>query len=877
MSLGRMARRLATCLVAVAALLAVAAPASAVTVNIDGNDAGPVYDGIGAMSVAGSSKLLFDYPAARRTEILDHLFCNPTVTPDSGYCTAGTYSAALQRLKVEIGSDVNAEVGAEPTIERTKGTVDCSVGWEFKLMAEAHHRNPSIKIDALAWGWPAWINPSGATPYDRVFSQDTIDYLLHYVGCAASNGTPIDTLGIWNEVNFLADAPTLSRQWIADLRSALDAAGHSSVRLIVDDGYNWLPSDICGAPANATDRAFCDATTYVSNHYPGMLNAQAPVQWYHQANTYSAGGYKGTWSITSSEGDSATYAFTGTKIQWIGDTQFNMGKADVYVDGTLEANDVDLYSPLNDPGGSPPQGAHYQQVLFSKTGMANTQHTIKIVATGLKNASSSGTWINIDAFGTDGTPLDPTGPCSLVRCIDDNDGDISYDLARPIITGEDSPGLYDTLAGDDFYHNPLLRGDWTGSRYAAQKFNTNYLESRITGAILYTLISSYYDQAQYAKGGVMTADTPWKTTSPFYKVQSRAFVTAHYTQFTKPGTWRYVGDPNLTSSGSCYLGTSSCRSSTGQTGSYVTLRSTSGSSYAIIAETKDATAAQSVTFCLSGGLSTGTVHVWKTDATTGLSNVANLTTSGGCFTHSLAANAQYTFTNQSTGHSGSTTAGFSETGLSLPYDETFQSYGSTRTQPKYFIDQFGAFETGHSCPSGGSTWCLQQVTGTRPINWLLDRDKPYTLVGDLSWSNYEVQLHASGNVGQTVSLLGRVQRSTHDFDFAERARYEAQLTRSGTSTWSWKLYRVDLGHSYVTLASGSVSGSAWVTAKLQMSGSTISLRVNSSTVASVADSTYSAGMAGLATTAANAGSTFDTAYFDRFCAQATGASSCPAA
>jgi hypothetical protein len=88
---------------------------------------------------------------------------------------------------------------------------------------------------------------------------------------------------------------------------------------------------------------------------------------------------------------------------------------------------------------------------------------------------------------------------------------------------------------------------------------------------------------------------------------------------------------------------------------------------------------------------------------------------------------------------------------------------------------------------------------------------------------------------------------------------------------------VDLGHSYVTLASGSVSGSAWVTGKLRMSGSTISLRVNSSTVASVTDSTYSAGMAGLATTAANAGSTFDTAYFDRFCAQATGASSCPPA
>jgi glycosyl hydrolase family 59/glycosyl hydrolase family 59 (putative galactocerebrosidase) len=865
------------CVVALVAALACAAPASAVTINIDGQDAGPVYDGLGAMSVAGSTKLLFDYPAARQTEILDYLFCNPGVTAASGFCTGGRYAAALQRLKVEIGSDENAEIGAEPTIERTKGTVDCSVGWEFKLMTAAKQRNPNIKFDALAWGYPAWINPGGGTNYDRVFSQDTIDYLLHYLGCAASNGTPIDTLGIWNEINFLGDVKAQSEQWIADLRAALDTAGYSSVKLIVDDGYNWSPMNICAAPTTADDRDFCDATAFFANHYPGVLNGQVPVQWYHQSNVWSAPGYKGTWGITENAGDSATFTFSGTQIKWIGATLWNMGKADVYVDGALEANDVDLYSPLNDPGGSPPEGGHYQQVLFSKTGMANTQHTIKIVATGDKNASSGGTWINVDAFGTDGTPLDASGPCSTVRCVDDANPHIGYNAAKPIIAGEDSPGLYDTLDGVDYYHNPLLRGDWAGSRYAAQKFNTNYLESAITGSVLYTLISSYYDQAQYAKGGVMTADMPWLTTTPSYKLQARAFTVAHYTQFTHPGSWRYVGDPRMLSTGSCYLGTSACNVSTGQTGSYVTLRSISGSSYAIVAETKDATSAQSVTFCLTGGLSTGTVHVWKTDASAGMTNVANLTPSGGCFTHSLAANAQYTFTDQSTGQTGSPTSGFSESGLPLPYDETFQSYGSTKTQPKYFIDQFGAFETGHSCPTGGAARCLRQVVGTRPIRWGLDRDKPYTLIGDLGWTNYEVQTHATGSVGQTMSLLGRVQRSQHDFDFSERARYEAQLTRSGTSTWNWRLWRVGAGHSYTSLASGSVSGSAWVTAKLRMSGSTITLRVNNAQVASVTDSTYSGGMAGLATTAASAGNTFDTAYFDRFCAQAVGASTCPPA
>jgi Glycosyl hydrolases family 2, TIM barrel domain/Glycosyl hydrolases family 2, sugar binding domain/Glycosyl hydrolases family 2 len=135
--------------------------------------------------------------------------------------------------------------------------------------------------------------------------------------------------------------------------------------------------------------------------------------WYHQQNAYSSAGYRGTWSISQTAGDSATLTFTGTSIKWIADTQFNMGMADVYLDGGLVAHDVDLFSPLNDRGGTPPQGGHYQQVLYGRSGLPNGQHTIEIVVTGHANPQAQGAWVNIDAFAVDGPPdtgvLPPAG------------------------------------------------------------------------------------------------------------------------------------------------------------------------------------------------------------------------------------------------------------------------------------------------------------------------------------------------------------------------------------------------------------------------------------------------------------------------------------
>src|SRR5204863_9890067 len=94
------------------------------TIPVDGTQPGQMLDGVGAISTAGNSRYLIDYPAPARDAILDYLF-------------KPNYGAALQILKVEIGGDANSTDGSEATIEHTAGAIDCNAGYEFWLMRQA--------------------------------------------------------------------------------------------------------------------------------------------------------------------------------------------------------------------------------------------------------------------------------------------------------------------------------------------------------------------------------------------------------------------------------------------------------------------------------------------------------------------------------------------------------------------------------------------------------------------------------------------------------------------------------------------------------------------------------------------------------------------
>ncbi|HEY3607688.1 MAG TPA: ricin-type beta-trefoil lectin domain protein [Pseudonocardiaceae bacterium] len=231
---------------AVAGTLAAVAPAgAATTITVNGSSGGQTFGGVGAISGGGgNSRLLIDYPEPERTQILDYLF-----KPGVG--------AALQILKAEIGGDTNSTSGAEPSIEHTRGTINCDVGYEWWLMEQAKARNPNIKLYGLAWGAPGWIG--GGT----FFSTDTINYLVSWLNCAASHNLTIDYLGGWNERGF-------NVSWYEQLRSALNANGHSGVKIVAAD------SDWSVANSVDSDPAFAAAVSVIGAHYPcGYRSSQS--------------------------------------------------------------------------------------------------------------------------------------------------------------------------------------------------------------------------------------------------------------------------------------------------------------------------------------------------------------------------------------------------------------------------------------------------------------------------------------------------------------------------------------------------------------------------------------------------------------------------
>ena len=121
--------------------------------------------------------------------------------------------------------------------------------------------------------------------------------------------------------------------------------------------------------------------------------------------------YAGSWfKLTSAQFDGggattsmdtgarAVFGFTGSAVRWIAFRDEWSGRANVYLDGALQAT-IDTYS-------SPSQA---RSVIWEATGLSGGGHTVTIEVVGTHNASSGGSWVWIDAFDVDTAP----GPSPL--------------------------------------------------------------------------------------------------------------------------------------------------------------------------------------------------------------------------------------------------------------------------------------------------------------------------------------------------------------------------------------------------------------------------------------------------------------------------------
>eukprot|EP00041_Stephanoeca_diplocostata_P014238 m.256482 g.256482 ORF g.256482 m.256482 type:complete len:281 (+) comp19632_c0_seq12:72-914(+) len=97
-------------------------------------------------------------------------------------------------------------------------------GAQWWLMTEAKKRQPTMPLYCLSWGMPAWVG-NGST-----LSPGGVQYHIDYLkGAKAVHNLSFDYIGIWNEAPW-------SKEYVVDLRAALDSAGMRGVQIVAADG-----------------------------------------------------------------------------------------------------------------------------------------------------------------------------------------------------------------------------------------------------------------------------------------------------------------------------------------------------------------------------------------------------------------------------------------------------------------------------------------------------------------------------------------------------------------------------------------------------------------------------------------------------------------
>lgn len=390
------------------------------------------------------------------------------------------------------------------------------------------------------------------------------------------------------------------------------------------------------------------------------------------------------------------------------------------------------------------------------------------------------------------------------------------DIGKPLWSSEDQPA---SSAG------VIHARDWQiGGRELAQLYNDNYLKGGFTATEIWSPITSYYDILAAPNSGLMYANTPW---SGNYRVQGAIWATAHTTQFTQPG-WQYLDS-------SCgYLP---------EKGDYVALKSPNGRDWSMILQTIDAKHPQDVEFRIIGGLKSGTVHIWETNSTKIFEHVADVPARDGRFSYSFDPDSLYSLTT-TTGQGKGTAVPPPSAPFPLPWHPKFENTRLHGT-PRYLSDQDGAFEVVSCVHREGR--CLEQVITQKPISWGAILPDPWTLAGDVNWTDYRVsaEVHFIGT--GSAMLLGRIDSADVFQDHSAKlpSGYVLQVTSAG----QWRLLSTKYKQPVRTLAQGEIptNRNKWMRVEMAFHGNQINISLDGKQLASVRDIAHSHGMFGLGT------------------------------
>lgn len=399
-------------------------------------------------------------------------------------------------------------------------------------------------------------------------------------------------------------------------------------------------------------------------------------------------------------------------------------------------------------------------------------------------------------------------------------------------------------------------------------FNLNYIRYGATLVVDWYDIAGLYTMEPYSElPAALLARSPW---SGNYTVREALWGYAHYGQFAEPG-WQYLNGAYGELAGG---------------GSYVTLKSPKND-YSVIVESKDAKLPQQIRFTIDRGLSKKALHVWRSDAQQQFVEQASIKPSGRTFMLTVNPGSIYSISTMGGQQKGSFADVPADKPFPFPYYETFESYQAPQQYgylPRYTADIDDAFEIA-DCPERTGK-CLHQVVPESPLSWAPEW-KPYTILGDEHWRDYEVSSDVYLKAGDSAGLLGRLNDVGSGYGTAPKG-YILELNDDGLCrlivSRGKKAKEVTEGDAEqqalaraqrnadpggeLVLASQQLTGihaGTWHSLKLVFNGSIITGAVDGRPVLTATDSLYPTGMAGLI--AGRNGNALSTPFYDNLLIQ----------
>lgn len=190
------------------------------------------------------------------------------------------------------------------------------------------------------------------------------------------------------------------------------------------------------------------------------------------------GAYRTDYHESKTAGNYYEISFNGTNAKVYGMKLYNMGKADVYVDGTFK-DTIDLYS----------EGIQYDALYYDTGTLSNGPHTIKVQVRSDKNPSSTDYWVMCDMV--------------IVMSMSSS-SDTTVDFEAYTTNGQVISGVY---AGIDWGSTTPSWTSYDPDAGCGMTSRNAYVNSLSTGAVSKTIVLPSNSYLKSIKIGTYTGNT----------------------------------------------------------------------------------------------------------------------------------------------------------------------------------------------------------------------------------------------------------------------------------------------------------------------------------------------------------------------------------